>query len=90
MQMHDHPQRNGWFTSRPTTWILLGIIIVGTVYLVTAHTAHVLPLLPFAIFLLCPLMMLFMHGHGGHGGHNEHQRPHQEPPQAIDERLPKE
>ena len=68
MNMQEHNQRNGWFQSRRTTWILLGFLAIGAFFLITEHTAHVLGFLPFALFLLCPLMMLFMM-HGGHGGH---------------------
>jgi hypothetical protein len=73
MNMQEQPQRNGWFHSRVTTWILLGFLTIGAFFLLTEHTAHVWGLLPYALLLLCPLMMLFMHGgHGGHGKHSEH------------------
>ncbi len=81
MNMQERPQRNGWFQSRVTTWVLLGFLAIGAFFLITEHTAHVLGFLPFALFLLCPLMMLFMHGgHGGHdGSDNQHQ---QQPPEG--------
>ena len=77
MQMHEHPQRRGWFQSRKTTWALLGFLAVAAFYLLTEHTAHLLGVLPYLIFLLCPLMMLFMMhgGHGGHGGHDNREQP---------------
>ncbi len=69
MNMHEQPQRTGWFQSRKTTWVLLGFIAIGAFFLFTEHTAHVLGVLPFLLLLLCPLMMLFMM-HGGHSRHN--------------------
>jgi hypothetical protein len=66
MNVQERPQHNGWFQSRVTTFVLLGLLVIGGFFLVTGHTAHVLGLLPYALFLLCPLMMLLMHG--GHDG----------------------
>ncbi len=67
--MNTQEQQGKWYQSR-LTWVLLGLIAIGSFFLVTGHTAHVLGLLPYALFLLCPLMMLFMM-HGGHGGHDD-------------------
>ena len=71
--MHVLEQRQGskWYQSR-LTWIVLGFLAIGGIFLLTQHTAHVLRFVPYALFLLSPLMMLFMHG--GHGG-NEEQPP---------------
>ncbi len=70
--MNTQEQQGKWYQSR-LTWVLLGLIAIGSFFLVTGHAAHVLGLLPYALFLLCPLMMLFMHGgHGEHGGHDDH------------------
>ncbi len=80
MNMQEQPQRSKWYQSR-LTWVLLGLIAIGGLFLVTGHTAHVLGALPFVLFLLCPLMMLFMHGgHGGHGGPDNHDHGH--PPEG--------
>jgi Protein of unknown function (DUF2933) len=73
MNMHEPPQREGWFESKRITWVLLGFLAIGAFFLITEHTAHLLGFLPYLLFLLCPLMMFFMHGgHGGHGDHNNH------------------
>ena len=68
MNVQVQHQRSKWYQSR-LTWIVLGFLAIGGIFLLTQHTAHVLRFLPYALFLLCPLMMLFMHG--GHSGHDE-------------------
>jgi hypothetical protein len=68
MHVQEQRQASKWYQSR-LTWILLGFLAIGGIFLLTQHTAHVLGFLPYALFLLCPLMMLFMHG--GHGGHDQ-------------------
>jgi Protein of unknown function (DUF2933). len=74
MQEHSHNQhRTGWFQSRTTTWVLLGILAMGVFFLIKDYPAQLLSVLPFALFLLCPLMMLFIHH--GHGGHTDHDQP---------------
>lgn len=86
MNMHERPQRHGWFQSRITTWVLLGFLAVIAFFLITEHTAHFFGLLPFALLLLCPLMMFFMM-RGGHGGHG---RQNGQPPDGQNQQQPPE
>lgn len=80
MDTREHAPRNAWLQSKRLTWVLLGVLAIGALFLITGHAAQLLSLLPFAILLLCPLMMLFMmKGMGGGQGHHErHDGPDQQ------------
>lgn len=86
MDTREHQPRNGWLQSKRLTWVLLGVLAIGALFLITGHAAQLLGLLPFAIFLLCPLMMLFMMRGmqgmgGGQGGHDRHDGSDQQGPE---------
>ncbi len=75
MDTREHTPRNTWLQSKRLTWVLLGVLAIGALFLITGHAAQLLSLWPFAFLLLCPLMMLFMMksmggGQGGHDGHD--------------------
>ena len=78
MDTREHAPRTAWLQSKRLTWVLLGVLAIGALFLITGHAAQLLSLLPFAIFLLCPLMMFFMMkgmqgmggGQGSHDGHD--------------------
>ena len=77
MDTREHLPRNGWLQSKRLTWVLLGVLAIGALFLFTGHAAQLLSLWPFAFLILCPLMMLFMmkgmQGKGDdQGGHDRH------------------
>lgn len=92
MDTREHVSHNGWFQSKRLTWVLLGVLAIGALFLITGNAARLLSLWPLAIFLLCPLMMLFMMKgmHGGHGGHDGHDgsdhQGHDQPLPPVDGR----
>ena len=73
MDTREHAPHNGWLQSKRLTWVLLGVLAIGVLFLITGNAAQLLSLLPFAIFLLCPLMMFFMMKGMG-GGQDSHDR----------------
>lgn len=83
MDTREHTPRSAWIQSKRLTWVLLGVLAIGVLFLITGRSAQLLTLLPFAIFLLCPLMMIFMMKGmqgmgGGQGSHDEHDGPDQQ------------
>ncbi len=73
MTVHEHEHQGVQGRPRwrlPTTWVLIGFLLIIGYFLITEHRAHVVPFLPYALLLACPLMHMF-HGHGNHGGHDD-------------------
>lgn len=57
-----------------SVYVLYGLLILGSIYLIIYHGPHLYTILPFLFVLLCPLMHL-MHG-GHHGNHEESETEH--------------
>ncbi len=56
------------FLCSRTGLLMLGLLVIGGIFLIVEHLPHVALGLPYVLLLLCPLIHLFMHrGHGeGH------------------------
>lgn len=72
MSAHDHSEegRGGFlgFLTSPSGVVLIGFLVIASIYLWSEHRAHLFGILIWLPLLACPLMHLF-HRHGAHGGH---------------------
>ena len=70
MSLHHHSKEEpggfAAFLTSPSGLVLIGFLIIASIYLWMEHRAHLLGLLIWLPLLACPLMHLF-HGHGSHG-----------------------
>jgi hypothetical protein len=64
-----------WYT-RPSTFIILVLVLAAAYLIWTGHRQHAASFLPYALLLLCPLIYIF--GHHGHGGGRHRQQDRQD------------